>query len=389
METVSSATEIKNKGGLIMTKSRISKLVNTFLAGLLLLVLPLSDTSKTNEVSAKAVQQTNTEIENSINTVNPKKWKSGNVSVFGEKTVDSIIKEAVALNLNTITVPVLVKAKSAKDSNPVLDQKSWNKAKQISKVLKSKGYNVIIEPFPYIANGTIIETEWNPTNKKQWFANWSKSLQEIALFAEKENINAMYIASNLVKLESSVPEWTKTIASIRKVYKGKVVYRTNWWVTATWSQETIKAYNKKLNNPIFGLVDIIAIAAYFEVTDKQNPSKQTIKNGILKVPYYNRGQNIFKEVKDLSTKWGKPIFFGELGIPSYEKAPSQPWAFQYTSNDTYNENIQTNWFNAWYEVFGKQDWFLGYSVFAIADSTSVYKVVNRRAGKAIKTHTFK
>jgi hypothetical protein len=371
-----------------MKKRRMKKLLKMFLTGALLVGLPLGEKNYTNSISAETVQKTDLEIKTSIDTVNPENWKSGNVSVFGEKTVDSIIAEAVALNLNTITVPVIVKAKSATDSYPLIDQTSWVTAKQTAIVLKAKGYNVVIEPFPYIANGTIIETEWNPSNKTQWFTSWGNALQEIAVFAETENLDGMYIASNLVKLESYVTQWTTIISNLRAVYTGKVIYRTNWWVTATWAPETVKAYNAKLNNPIFGLVDVIAIAAYFELTDAQNPTKQVLKDSIFNVPYYNRGQNIFNEVKALNTKWGKPIFFGELGIPPYEKAPSQPWAFQYTSTDTYNESIQTNWFNAWYEVFGTQDWFLGYSVFAIADSTSVYRVLGRDAENAINTHTF-
>jgi hypothetical protein len=324
-----------------------------------------------------------------VSGVNNLRWKSGNVSVFGDRQLDTIVADAEKLDLNTITIPVLVKAVSATDSNPILETTGWESTKIVAKALSEKGYNVIIEPFPYIADGTIIETEWDPSDKNLWFSKWGAILEEIAVFAEEEEITAIYIASNLVKLESSVSEWTGVISNLRGLYNGKIIYRTNWWVTATWAPETITAYNNKLNNPIFGLVDIIGIASYFEVTDELNPTKQKIKDGLLSTPYYNRQQNIYAEIKNISTKWNKPIFFGEFGIPPYEKAPSQPWAFQYTSTDAYNEDTQANWFEAWYEVFSIEEWFLGYSVFAIADETSIYKVTDKKAEFFIKKHDFK
>jgi hypothetical protein len=323
-----------------------------------------------------------------VSGVNNLRWKSGNVSVFGDRTLATIVADAEKLDLNTITIPVLVKAVSATDSNPILETAGWESTKIVARALSDKGYNVIIEPFPYIADGTIIETEWDPSDKNLWFVKWEAILDEIAIFAEEENITAIYIASNLVKLESSVPNWTAIISNLRGKYNGKIIYRTNWWVTATWAPETITAYNNKLNNPIFGLVDIIGIASYFEVTDELNPTKQKIKDGLLSTPYYNRQQNIYAEIKNLSIKWDKPIFFGEFGIPAYEKAPSQPWAFQYTAADAYNEDTQANWFDAWYEVFSVEDWYLGYSVFAIADESSVYKVTGKKAELIIKNHDF-
>jgi hypothetical protein len=323
-----------------------------------------------------------------VSGVNNLRWKSGNVSVFGDRQLDTIVADAEKLDLNTITIPVLVKAVSATDSNPILETTGWESTKIVAKALSEKGYNVIIEPFPYIADGTIIETEWDPTDKNLWFSKWGAILEEIAIFAEEEDITAIYIASNLVKMESSVSEWTGVISNLRGLYNGKIIYRTNWWVTATWASETITAYNNKLNNPIFGLVDIIGIASYFEVTDELNPTKQKIKDGLLSTPYYNRQQNIYAEIKNISTKWNKPIFFGEFGIPAYEKAPSQPWAFQYTALDTYNEDTQANWFDAWYEVFSVEDWYLGYSVFAIADESSVYKVTGKKAELIIKNQDF-
>lgn len=125
-------------------------------------------------------------------------------------------------------------------------------------------------------------------------------------------------------MEDSTEKWKSVITSLRSLFSGKILYRTNYWVTANWAPETIVAYNKKLNNPLFGLVDIIAIATYFELTDNRNPSVDQLIDAIYSVPLYGRGQNIFKEIKAFYDKWNKPIFFGELGIPPYSNSPEQP-----------------------------------------------------------------
>src|SRR5690606_41888008 len=43
--------------------------------------------------------------------------------------------------------------------------------------------------------------------------------------------------------------------------------------TADWAEDTALDYYAKLNNPIFEHFDVIAIASYFELTDKPSPTK--------------------------------------------------------------------------------------------------------------------
>ncbi|MCA7081804.1 hypothetical protein LGL73_13720, partial [Staphylococcus aureus] len=134
------------------------------------------------------------------------------------------------------------------------------------------------------------------------------------------------------------------------------------------------AYQNKLNNPLFGYVDVIAIAAYFEVTNKVSPSVQDIKDGIYNVPIHDRGQNIYQEIKSFYDKWNKPIMFGELGIPPYDQSASAPYQANIQPGWKLSDTIQHNWFAAWYEVFALETWLLGFSIFSVGDSNSTYYV---------------
>lgn len=47
-----------------------------------------------------------------------------------------------------------------------------------------------------------------------------------------------------------------------------------------------------MNRKFWGEVDVIAIAAYFEVTAIKSPTSEQIQTAITKVDKFNRGQNI-------------------------------------------------------------------------------------------------
>lgn len=319
--------------------------------------------------------------------VNPEKWKSANISAFRRPDYAEVLAEVKSLNLNTVTVPVLVTATGATDSVPVIDEGSYTYAKGIMSSLASDGYHVILEPYPFINNGLVGETEWNPTDMDLWFSTWDSILGELSVYAQSNNITALYIATNYVHMESFVDKWTTIIDNVRGVFNGKVIYRTNWWVQASWAPETTEAYQAKLNNPVFGLVDIISIASYFEVTDKENPTVAQIKQSMKNVDKYGRGQNIENDIRNFYTKWNKPFLLGELGIPPYSNAASEPWQSEQGAQ-AYNEDVQSNWFTAWYETFGAYEWFLGFSVFVIGDGYSSYRVSGRKAEKTIRKQDF-
>lgn len=343
--------------------------------------------SKSNAEKIDNIEKTLEEVASKVVDINPDKWKSGNVTVFGERGFGEVYEESQRLNLNTITIPVIVEADDEHDSEPTIRERSWTQTKDICIGMKEKGYNVILEPFPYVASGTIIETEWAPTDMDLWFTTWKNVLLELGAFAETAKLDAIYIASNLVHMEDHPNKWANTITELRQVYSGKLIYRTNWWMNATWAPELEVAYQSKLNNPIFGQVDVIAIAAYFELTDTPHPTREELRDSLYNVSYHGRGQNIFEEIKAFNTKWGKPIFFGELGIAPFSESAKQPWS-NYKGNQEDSDTIQSNWFGAWYDVFGAHDWFLGYSIFTIATTTSHYRVIDRPVEKVIKFQDF-
>lgn len=291
------------------------------------------------------------------------KIKSGNLTT--DYTIEEALSDIDKFQLNTVNVPVVVNIDSLSSNDMSISADSEKRAISLIKKLRWKKINVILEPYPWIKNGSLYETEWRPTDINAFFWNWkTKVLKElIDDVAVPYHVDALNVASNFMKIEYAQGYWCDTIDFVRQYYKGLVTYMTGWWYTAQWSPETYKAYEDKLNNELFSKVDFISVSAYFELTDHDSNSVESLIESIHSTQIFNRKQDIEQELKNFNDKWHKPIFFGELGFPKRNKASVQPWN-PYIS-DIRNDTEQANCFAAYRKVFENEQWLLGFSIFAV------------------------
>lgn len=310
---------------------------------------------------------------------------SGSISPYADP--NSIRPYIDALRLNTVNVPIKIIVPDVSSSLMSIDKVSKEAAIEVVQYLKSQGMKVILEPYPWIAGGTVPETEWQPSDINLWFWNWKTAILQplIEEIANPYGVEYLNVASNYVNMEYATGYWQDTFAFVRSLYSGKIIYRTNWWVTAVWAPETIQAYYNKLYNPLFGdpNLDIISIACYFELTDTPVPSVDELLQCLRSTTKYNRQQNIYQEIKNFYEVWGKPIFFGELGFASYERCASEPW--NVSPSSTYSEEAQSNCFQAYMEMLLEEPWFTGFSVYCIGDTISPYSVLNKAAEIVIRS----
>ncbi len=293
------------------------------------------------------------------------KIKSGNLST--DYKIDEVVSDIDKFKLNTLNVPVVININNLSSSNMAVDKDSEEKAVNLIKKLKGKKINIILEPYPWIDNGSKYETAWKPANMNDFFWNWKTNVLKVLIddIAVPYHVDALNIGSSFVNMEFAEGYWCDTIDYVRKYYKGLVTYRTGWWYTAKWKPDTINAYESKLNNKMFSKLDFISIAAYFELTNNSTNTPENIFNAIQSTQIYDRKQNIKQEIKNFHDKWNKPIFFGELGFPKTNDASVHPWnPYQ---NDIANNNEQANCFQGYKMALEKESWFLGFSIFAIGE----------------------
>lgn len=304
------------------------------------------------------------------------KMKCGNLST--DYSVEEVLNDIEKFGLNTINLPVVINIDSLSSSDMSIYDNSLERAKMLLDGLRGKDINIILEPYPWIDNGGKYETELDPDDKEAFFNNWEMKvlkplIDEIAI---PYHIDAFNIATSLTKLEYMEDEFCNMIEYVRGYYKGLVTYRTSFWVTTNWNVESTmemekqlkSQYEKKLNNKLFSKVDFISIASYFELTDNDVNTVDNLVNAINSSQIYYRNQAIKEEVKAFNEKWGKPIFFGELGFPRTEKASIEPWNPYKTT--VINSKEQGNCFEAYKIAYRDEPWFLGFSLFAIGSQGS-------------------
>lgn len=328
--------------------------------------------------SVQAAMLTNDQTLNSIGwTVDGKKVKSGSLST--DYTIQQVLIDVDKFKLNTLNIPVMVNINDTNSSSMLVDKTSESKAIELITQLKNsnKNINIILEPYPWIANGMKAETEWKPGNMDFFFQTWKTNVLKTLIddIAVPYNVTALNIGSNFVNMESRENDWCDIVYYVREHYKGLVTYRTNKWDTASWAPDSITAYNNKLNNKLFSKVDFISIASYFELTDNatntvENLSK-SIENSQISISGNVRHQNIKQEIKNFYDKWNKPIFFGELGFPKFNYASHEPWNWNpYNNNNSITGVEQANCFEAYRREFENEPWFLGFSIFAIGEQSN-------------------
>ena len=291
--------------------------------------------------------------------------KSGNLST--DYTIPLALSDIKKLGLNTVNVPVVIEINSLNSDDMDINKESKERAIQLIKILNRQKINVVLEPYPWISNGSLYETDWNPININTFFWNWKTKVLNplIKDVAVPYKVDALIISSNMQKLEFAEGYWNDTVDYVRKSYKGLVTYKTTWWATLTSDSKSIKDYNKKLNNKLFSKLDFISVGAYFELSDKPNNSVENLVNALTKTQVLNRNQNVKVELKNFNERWSKPLYFAELGFPKENLAALHPW--DPSPSKVLNSLEQANCFEAYRRVFEKESWLLGFSVFAIGE----------------------
>lgn len=337
-------------------KLKIAKLIIPFIIIMIIviIILSLNCFHKSKEVSYENM--------NYISDI-----KSGNLAT--NYSIDQTLQDIKSMNLNTINIPIVVNIKTLQSNNMKIEGWSLNRAIRLIKALKGSNIKIILEAYPWIANGSKYETNFDPSNKEVFFNNWQKKVIKPILkkVAIPYKVFAVNVASNFVHLYSYYDYWDNIINYVRENYKGFITYKVSWWYTASWDKNSYKNFQEVLNNKTLGKVDFISIAAYFELSNKEYSTVPELKNDLYSTSRFDRKQDVVNQLYELHVKWNKPIFFGELGFPRKDGAAIEPWNENISNKE--NNLEQANCFKAYEEVFSDKKWLMGFSVFSIGNNS--------------------
>lgn len=205
-------------------------------------------------------------------------------------------------------------------------------------IIHALGMKVMLKPHVDLVDE---EARVNIIPTEEWFASYKEFILHYAALAAQYNVELLCIGTELSNTTTSrwKDKWMDIIDSIRKIYKGPIVYAANWD-----EYETVS---------FWPAVDYIGLDAYFPLTEKNNPPVSELVQGWVK-----HADVISKWLKDNNIN--KPIIFTEVGYDTIEGSNRQPWRVLPTLT-TYveSQDEQKNCLESIFLALSERSWFKG------------------------------
>ena len=207
------------------------------------------------------------------------------------------------------------------------------------KLAKKNKQHVLLKPHFWVDNkGWAGELSFSNKKWAVWEENYTSFILKMARTAESLEIDMLCIG---VELKSSVtfrPRfWKELIPKIRKIYKGKLIYSSNW--------------DNYRNIPFWNLLDYIGVDAYFPLSAQANPDKSVL---------LKKWEKWERRLASYSTNKGKQIVFTEIGYRSINKGAGNQWETENLPDKVaVNLTLQKNAFEAFFETCWNKSWFAG------------------------------
>lgn len=210
--------------------------------------------------------------------------------------------------------------------------------RQYAMRFKEKNIRVMIKPQIWVWRGKFTG-DIEMKTEEQWKVledSYERFILTFANTAKAVGAHIFCIGTELEKFITSRPiYWKSLIRKIRKIYKGKLTYASNW--------DEFKRID------FWNQLDFIGVDAYFPLSEKKSPSVQD----------FEKGWEIHKiEIKNIQKKYNKPILFTEYGYRSIDFSGKEPWNSKRVEGEI-NLEAQANGLKAIYNMFWKEDWFVG------------------------------
>jgi len=173
------------------------------------------------------------------------------------------------------------------------------------------------------------DEEWN-----EWFDSYKNFICHYARLAEQHGVEQFCVGCELVKTTAR-EEWFDIIKDVRNNFSGALTYAADW--------------SNYQNVTFWQALDFIGIDAYFELTDKNNPTLEEIMEAWKKWK---------PDIEQMHNLTGKPIVFTEIGYRSIDGCNMQPWNWRRQGKIDLQE--QADCYEAAFRMFYNEPWFYGF-----------------------------
>jgi len=198
------------------------------------------------------------------------------------------------------------------------------------------------------SDGKTIDSElWG-----QWWAEFNRFLLHYAKLAADTNCEMLCLGCEMTTTEPFVNRWRDLIAEIRKVYLGAVTYNTN--------------HGDEIKIKWWDATDVIGVSGYYPIgTDNVEAAMKDLNNVLpsdTTLEALRRRVMPAKEnLRKVSEKFNRPVFFIELGMCSAMGCSAIPWTHEDPNTMVYDADEQARFYQVMLETFWDEPWFIGYA----------------------------
>ncbi len=171
----------------------------------------------------------------------------------------------------------------------------------------------------------------------EWFKNYTAFLMHYAEIAEELGCEMFCIGCEMLGTERKEKYWRDTIAEVRKVYHGPLVYNTN--------------HGKEEVAKWFDALDYVGTSAYYPVTRGCTEASRDYMVA--------EWEKIRDRLAGVSERIGKKIIFMEIGCRSAKGCAAMPWDFSHKDLPKSDEE-QADFYDSCIEVMHNEPWFAGF-----------------------------
>jgi hypothetical protein len=218
--------------------------------------------------------------------------------------------------------------------------------------IHSLGMKVLLKPMLDVSDANNTWRAYiNPSDKNQWFSNYTSFLGQFADMAQSKGVELFSIGCEMNTLEqpSNNSSWSNLIANMRSRYSGKLTYAANWGALAG----NVGGYQ---NVPWWNQLDYIGIDAYFPIADTGNnsPTLAQLQSG------WQSNANAIESWRSSRGLTNKQVLFTEVGYQSTDTSAQTPWG---VDNSMIQHPVdlqeQADAYNALLSVMSARPWWDG------------------------------
>ena len=209
--------------------------------------------------------------------------------------------------------------------------------------LHSLGLKVCMKPIVNCADGVwraniAFPEDWGDKGYwKDWFSSYKAFLCHYAEIAEDTGCEMFCVGCEMLGTEPKEDYWRDTIAAVRAIYHGPLVYNTN--------------HGHEFDVQWWDAVDYIGTSAYYRVEDEPGETVDNMKKA------WDSHKSRLREVSEKNG--GKQIIFMEIGCRSARGCAMMPYDFSH-SEFPYDEDEQAAFYESCFRSMWDEPWFAGF-----------------------------